>query len=80
MEDEVAAYLRIPRSSAYQLAHQGRFPCQKAGRQWRFHRDAIICWLANDRPKTEDVSGWPRRPQEGRTSLRCRLGRDRDCH
>jgi excisionase family DNA binding protein len=45
--DEVAAYLRIPRSSIYKLAQEGRIPCQKAGRRWRFHREAIDRWLGN---------------------------------
>jgi excisionase family DNA binding protein len=44
--DEVAGYLRIPRSSVYKLAQEGRIPCQKAGRQWRFHRAAIDEWLS----------------------------------
>lgn len=45
--DEVAEYLRIPRSSVYKLAQEGRIPCQKAGRRWRFHRVAIAQWLSN---------------------------------
>ncbi len=45
--EEVADYLRIPRSSVYRLAQQGRIPCQKAGRRWRFHRAAIDEWLSN---------------------------------
>ena len=44
--DEVAAYLRIPRSSVYKLAQQGRLHCQKAGRRWRFSRKAVDAWLA----------------------------------
>jgi excisionase family DNA binding protein len=42
---EVADYLRIPLSSIYKLAREGRIPCQKVGRQWRFHRSAIDQWL-----------------------------------
>lgn len=45
---EVASYLRIPKSSVYKLAQEGRIPCQKAGRQWRFHRQAIDRWLGSD--------------------------------
>ena len=33
---EVAEYLRIPRASVYKLAQQGKIPCQKVGRHWRF--------------------------------------------
>ncbi len=42
---EVAAYLRIPRGSVYKLAQQGRIPCQKVGRHWRFRREAVDRWL-----------------------------------
>lgn len=45
--EEVAGYLRIPQSSVYRLAQEGRMPCQKVGRRWRFHRDAIDRWLSN---------------------------------
>lgn len=45
--EEVAQYLRIPQSSVYRLAQRGRIPCQKVGRRWRFHREAIDHWLGN---------------------------------
>jgi len=45
---EVADYLRIPKSSVYGLAQTGRIPCQKVGRHWRFHRNAIDRWLSQD--------------------------------
>jgi len=44
--DEVAEYLRIPRGSVYKLAQQGRIPCQKVGRHWRFRRKTIDEWLS----------------------------------
>ena len=46
--DEVAEYLRIPRSSLYKLAQDGRIPCQKVGRHWRFRRAAIDEWLSKN--------------------------------
>ncbi len=42
---ETCHYLRIPRSSLYKLAQEGRIPCQKVGRHWRFHREALARWL-----------------------------------
>ena len=45
--NEVAEYLRIPRSTAYKLAQEGRLPGQKAGRQWRFHRAVVERWLGD---------------------------------
>ena len=43
--NEVAEYLRIPRSTVYKLVQEGRIPGQKVGRQWRFRRDTINKWL-----------------------------------
>jgi excisionase family DNA binding protein len=42
---ETAQYLRISRSSLYKIAQDGRIPCQKVGRHWRFRRAAIDRWL-----------------------------------
>lgn len=42
---EVAAFLRIPRSSVYKLAQTGTIPCRKAGRHWRFSQRALRSWL-----------------------------------
>lgn len=49
--DEVASYLRIPKSSLYKLAQEGKIPSQKVGRHWRFHREAIDSWLSNKSAK-----------------------------
>lgn len=43
--DELARYLRIPKSTLYKLAQESRIPGQKVGRQWRFSREAINRWL-----------------------------------
>lgn len=45
--EEVAEYLRIPKSSIYKLAQESRIPCQKVGRHWRFHRETLKEWLSN---------------------------------
>jgi excisionase family DNA binding protein len=47
--EEAADLLRIPRSSVYTLAQQGRIPAQKVGRHWRFHRETLIKWIASQR-------------------------------
>lgn len=47
--EEVVAYLRIPKSSLYKLAQEGRIPCQKVGRHWRFRKEAIDRWLEEER-------------------------------
>lgn len=45
--DELADYLRISRSTLYKLAQEGRVPCQKVGRHWRFRKQAIDLWLGD---------------------------------
>ena len=47
--EEVAAYLKIPKSTVYILAQEGKIPCQKVGRQWRFHKEAINDWIREDK-------------------------------
>jgi excisionase family DNA binding protein len=42
---ETSQYLRIPLSTLYKLAQDGKVPCQKVGRHWRFRRGAIDRWL-----------------------------------
>ena len=51
--NELAEYLRIPRSTAYKLVQEGRIPGQKAGRQWRFHRQVVDEWLRKGEPAKE---------------------------
>lgn len=45
--DDVATYLRIPVSSAYKLAQDGKIPGQKVGRHWRFHRATLENWISH---------------------------------
>ncbi len=42
---ETAQYLRIPLRSMYKLAQEGKVPCQKIGRHWRFRRVTLDRWL-----------------------------------
>lgn len=46
--EEVCQYLRIPRSSLYKLAQEGKIPCQKVGRHWRFRKATIDRWLDDE--------------------------------
>jgi len=62
--DEAARYLRIPRSSIYKLAQEGRIPCKKVGRQWRFSYRALDEWLrrpAGAAPELDAAVGWQER-------------------
>ena len=52
---ETSQYLRIPISSLYKLAQEGRIPCQKVGRHWRFRRESIERWL-EESPNSKSVT------------------------
>lgn len=43
--EELAAYLKIPKSTLYKLVREGAIPSQKIGRHWRFRKMAIDRWL-----------------------------------
>jgi len=46
MIEDVAKFLRIPVSSVYKLAQEGKIPGQKVGRHWRFYRPTLMKWVA----------------------------------
>ena len=46
--DEAAAFLKIPRSSVYKLAQQGKLPGQKVGRHWRFYRPKLVSMVSGE--------------------------------
>ncbi len=45
--DDLSVYLKISKSTLYKLVREGKVPCQKVGRHWRFHKEAIERWLGN---------------------------------
>lgn len=47
--NELAAYLKIPKSTLYKLAREGRVPSNKIGRHWRFQKRTIDRWLERER-------------------------------
>jgi excisionase family DNA binding protein len=46
--DDLVVYLKLPKSTVYKLAQEGKIPGQKVGRHWRFHRAVIDRWLAGN--------------------------------
>ena len=48
--DELASYLKIPKSTLYKIVREGKLPSQKIGRHWRFRKEAIDRWLEETRP------------------------------
>lgn len=47
--EELAAYLKIPKSTLYKIVREGKIPSQKVGRHWRFRKVAIDRWLEETR-------------------------------
>jgi excisionase family DNA binding protein len=47
--EELAGYLKVPKSTLYKLVREGKVPCQKIGRHWRFRKGAIDNWLEESR-------------------------------
>jgi excisionase family DNA binding protein len=43
---ETAAYLRMNRMTIYRLAQEGKIPAFKVGGSWRFDRQGIDDWIA----------------------------------
>jgi len=46
---EISIYLKVPISTLYKLAREGKIPANKIGRHWRFHKQSIDRWLAGER-------------------------------
>ena len=53
--DELALYLKIPKSTLYKIVREGKIPSQKIGRHWRFRKGAIDHWL-EDLPSSKSVT------------------------
>jgi len=54
--DELAEYLKIPKSTLYKLAQEGKVPGQKVGRHWRFRKEAVDRWLEQRGPETDSAA------------------------
>ena len=51
--DELAAYVKVSKSTLYKLVQNGKVPGQKIGKHWRFRREAIDRWLDADSGNTQ---------------------------
>jgi excisionase family DNA binding protein len=47
--DELAAYIRIHRSTVYRLAKAGKIPHFRMGSAYRFRREEVDLWMKNQR-------------------------------
>jgi len=55
--EELSVYLKIPKSTLYKLVREGKVPCQKIGRHWRFRKGAIDNWLEETRTNESGSGG-----------------------
>lgn len=55
--EELAVYLKIPKSTLYKLVREGKIPSQKIGRHWRFRKVAIDHWLEETRTNEPGSKG-----------------------
>lgn len=54
--DQLATYLRVPKSTLYRLAAEGKIPSHKVGRHWRFRRESVERWLDQPEAPTAEES------------------------
>jgi excisionase family DNA binding protein len=54
--ENLSSYLKIPKSTLYKLAQDGKLPGQKIGKDWRFRRDVIDRWLEDNDARREKYS------------------------
>ena len=44
---EVAEYLKLAEKTVYRIAAEGKIPGFKVGGAWRFRKDEILRWIAD---------------------------------
>jgi len=47
--EEAAKYLKMGKSTLYDLARKGNIPAHKMGREWRFDADELDRWIKTGR-------------------------------
>jgi excisionase family DNA binding protein len=55
--EELAAYLRLSKSTLYKKAQRRVLPGKKIGKQWRFHKKAIDDWLMSASTRLAEEDG-----------------------
>jgi excisionase family DNA binding protein len=57
--DEVADYLKIPKSTLYKMCSEREIPCAKIGKHWRFDKKLIDEWFVG-KMQNPELDGGPR--------------------
>lgn len=53
--EEAAKYLKMGKSTLYDLARKGNIPAHKMGREWRFDAEELDEWLKSGQSSLEIV-------------------------
>jgi excisionase family DNA binding protein len=57
--DEVADYLKIPKSTLYKMCSEREIPCAKIGKHWRFDKNSIDEWFVG-KMQNPEMDGGPK--------------------
>jgi excisionase family DNA binding protein len=57
--DEVADYLKIPKSTLYKMCSEREIPCATIGKHWRFDKKLIDEWFVG-KMQNPELDGGPR--------------------
>jgi len=81
---EVSELLKIHESTVYKMIREGRTPVFMIGAEWRFLKDQIVHWMAEQTiravqtseagPSQFDLEPLPSRPQTQPVCQRARMG------
>jgi excisionase family DNA binding protein len=55
--EELSVYVKVSKSTLYKLVREGKIPCQKVGRHWRFRKETIDHWLDEKNPQGRKSGG-----------------------
>jgi excisionase family DNA binding protein len=66
--EEAARYLKMGKSTIYDLARKGKVPAHKMGRAWRFDAGELDDWLKSDKLALPDK--WKNNKRQGRRPLK----------
>ncbi len=55
--DEVADFLKIPKSTLYKMCSEREIPCAKIGKHWRFDKKLIEDWFVRKMHDLEKNGG-----------------------
>jgi excisionase family DNA binding protein len=64
---EICDLLQVHQSTIYKMVRQGKIPCFRIGSDWRFRRDRIVRWMADQSMVSEETK---REDEEVREQLR----------